>query len=260
MSAHLGGDWGPSTLAVFGALSTVHLTCTYWSLCAVRLESLNSQRLDIVLNHFLDAWGGNGAKGGTIKHGFVPTPKAVAEVEHFVPRWPMEPFAGPGVTEWLDLAPPLPVLARSPAELAALRAALAVGQHSRPEADEVGTSEIPGEAPGYVLSVRTISSADKGNRSALALAVESGAGVPVALRGALHAALLQRRLSAEGFVVSKSDGDNDWILRPELVADTLGEASEAWAIFSEALGASEWSTSVLHLDSGELLGKRALSF
>jgi len=256
LSSSLGPEWGAATLGAFGCLSAAHLSATYLSLANVRLEGLNGQRLGLVVDHFLNAWGRRASRSrgqqqsrasraavkdchkeeeeeeeeeGKEKKGkmwkrppvalvpaLIPTPRAVAAAEGFVPRWPLEPFGGPGLGDWLVLGAPLPCFAPTPASLDHLRAASNAAAPASFDAAVGGTrgGESCGESSGgsgaggasscgYLLSLRVRGGSGGGNgggntSAALFLALETGAGPDALVRGVLHAAALRRHLQAHG--------------------------------------------------------------
>lgn len=308
LSAQLGGAWGPTTLATFAGLSAAHLGCTWWSLNYVRLETLNSQRLDLLLATFLDRRSHNssgarlndeaGAPTGDDRaaedkatgkasstaaaSGWLPSPADVAALESFVPAWPLRGrFEGPGLGDWLLLAPPLPALAQTPDELRAFRAALRPRDNGSSRSSSSRYDDRSGcSHGGYVLSVRTRRSAAGTEEALLALALDASAASDAAgyseaaatLRGVLHAVVLRRALEAQGTVVSApgtggaAEAANQfslarqdafqWAARPDMVQRTALAAQGAWADLEAALEASEWKAEVLHVDNS--LAARAI--
>jgi len=296
LSAQLGSEWGPTTLAIFATLSSIHLGCTYLSLKYVRLETLNSQRLDLVLQAFLTRRGLNhtnkgenttstenkGAASTATASAWLPSPAEVADLESFVPTWPLRgSFHGPGLSDWLLLAPPLPSLAQTPRELDAFRAALRSSENGGNDKHSNNSSNY--SECGYVLSVHTRQSVSGKEEAQIALALD----VPTTirgnateeysesvstLRGVLHASILRRTLGSQGIHISapglissttagrsslSGDGDaNQWAARPDLVKDTALLARIVGVDFFAGLKESEWKADVLHVDNG--LATRAI--
>lgn len=278
LSSQLGGEWGPTTLATFATLSSIHLGCTYLSLKYVRLETLNSQRLDLVLEAFLNRRDASTTSNGEKKEStdaksraaaadvsaYLPTPAEVADLESFVPTWPLRgSFHGPGLSDWLLLAPPVPSLAHTPQELGSFRAALQ-------------SSEDQTRENGYVLSVHTRRSANGKEEARIALALDAPPETrdldknfnesESTLRGVLHASILRRELESQDIIVStpglisgptagrlsliNDKGANQWTARSDLVKDTALTARIAEVDFFDALERSEWKADVLHVDNG----------
>ena len=86
VSTQLGSEWGLHTLGAFGGLSAIHLTFTYLSLNVVELPVLNAQRLNLLLDAFIEhkrggvGGGVDGGDGGMVAVGLLVAGALAAQV------------------------------------------------------------------------------------------------------------------------------------------------------------------------------------
>jgi hypothetical protein len=284
LSAHLGGAWGLHTVTTFAVLSAVHIGCTYQSLKSVRLETLNSQRLDLVIAHYvanvegLCADASPAASDVARKSSLLSakrnllTPSEVSTRERFLPncRSLREATRGIGLEDWLIVGPPLPHVASTPSDLAEVQEATT---------GDGGLTQGPRDG-AYMLTAllaragaSNVSGIGTGSQACIMLLLDESASFEDCLRASVHARLVRNFLQIEqqkdkhggtrcvqfismppppSLLIAATD--TPWRRRLDAVSRTADLAGELSRALMEELMESEWRTDVLHVDE---LTKRA---